>query len=182
MKRLLVLACLVMACSSSTESGVAPGTDASSDTKSETSGEGGACVNPHEGDPCAMGDTLCPGNEGGCCVGYVWQCQDGAWKKLGLGCACLPDAGPDGDAESDAIEGDAGPFACGSTSCTGSEICKTQESGIDGGTSSKSCAAIPAGCEATPTCECVKTKLSGCVPATCTDDGKGHVTISCMGA
>ncbi|MGZ3420713.1 MAG: hypothetical protein ACXVEF_08920 [Polyangiales bacterium] len=180
MRRFAFLALLLASCSSSTESGVTPGTDGGGDTKITSDGSG--CVNPKEGDPCAMGDTLCPGNEGGCCAGYVWQCMDGSWKKLGLGCACLPeDAGS--DTSSDASKTDAGPFACGSSTCTADQICKTQESGIDGGTSSKSCEALPADCAATPTCACVKAKIgASCTVHDCTDDGKGHVTLSCMGA
>lgn len=173
MKRALTLSCLLLlACSSSSE---APATPADSSTSDGASDTKGGCVNPVVGAACTKDDTLCAGNEGGCCIGYIWQCQDGAWAKLGLGCACMPDdAGPD-------TKSDAGPFACGTSTCTASEICKTQESGIDGGSSSKSCAALPAGCETTPTCECVKSKIGpSCTAAECTDDG-GHVSITCMG-
>jgi hypothetical protein len=177
MKRLLALSCLLFAACSSSETSATSVDSSTSDSVSETSSEGG-CVNPVVGAACATDDTLCSGVGGGCCDGYVWQCQSGAWAKLGLGCACMPDdAGP----ETTDAKTDAGPFACGSSTCTASEICETHESGIDGGTASKSCSALPTDCETTPTCACVKSKIGpSCTVVECAES-EGHVRVTCMG-
>jgi hypothetical protein len=47
---------------------------------------------------------VCPPVAGLCCVGYLWECDDGthAWKKYPLGCACSPDSGAAPDAGTDA--------------------------------------------------------------------------------
>lgn len=181
-------ALFAVACSSSSSDATTPGTD--------TGTSDGGCVNPVEGASCRASDTLCAGNEGGCCAGYVWQCESGGWKKMGLGCACLTDAGDDGDAPADAPSDapadapsdtpadvhDAGPFTCGAASCTAGQYCTEQGSGIDGGSSSHSCAAVPSACTATPTCDCLKAHAPSCAAPTCTTDAAGHMTLHCLGA
>jgi hypothetical protein len=124
---------------------------------------------------------LCPGNEGGCCAGYVWSCVDGAWQKSGVGCACMEDAGSETHDATGDVASDAGPFACGSATCDANQICKVQAPGIDGGTESRACEGVPSACASTPTCDCIKTKLPGCTANACTTDAQGHVTVSCMG-
>lgn len=59
-------------------------------------GDGG-CINPVVGEACTDTASACPEVGDPCCIGYVWQCQDGAWEQLGLGCACKsePDAAVD---------------------------------------------------------------------------------------
>ena len=186
MLRLLFAAAVLTACGGSADPGATPllpidsGAIIDSSAIDSPPGDGKTCVDPVVGAVCSIGDPLCPGNEGGCCAGYVWGCVSGKWAKQGLGCPCVPE---DTGIKSDALPTDAGPFACGSSSCVSGELCKVQESGIDGGSSFSSCSALPAGCEATPSCTCVKAKIpASCTVRECNDDGKGHVTVKCMGA
>ena len=189
----LVLA-LTTACSSSTsDPGGAP-TDGASDSATGDSPIDGVsdgptgCVSPTEGAACTSTDVLCKGFEGGCCAGYLWTCTGSTWKRSGLGCPCMPaDSGVDARDASDTKVEDSGPFACGtSLTCAPDKYCHDQAPGIpgpDGGTlpDSYSCDSIPDACKATPTCDCVKTKVPGCT-GTCTTDAAGHVTMHCMGA
>jgi len=64
-------------------------------------GDGG-CVDPVVGEACTETSSACPQVGNPCCIGYVWECQDGVWQQDdGVGCACevepdaAVDAGPD---------------------------------------------------------------------------------------
>jgi len=142
-------------------------------TSSGTDPGDGGCIDPVEGTSCSANDVACQPQGNVCCIGYEWACQSGAWTKLGVGCACQA--------------ADAGPFACGSATCSGSEYCVDQAPGIalpDGGTppDSFTCSELPPACEATPTCSCVKAN-GACAPtqvASC-DESNGQVTVHCLG-
>jgi hypothetical protein len=136
-----------------------------------TVGDGG-CIAPTEGASCSSNDVACQPPGDVCCVGYAWMCQNGAWTKAGVGCACYVGQ----------------PFACGgSTSCNSkSQYCVDQAPGValpDGGVppDSYSCDSMPAECASFPTCACVTahnpcpTALAGC------DESNGEVTVHCMG-
>jgi len=147
-------------------------------TISDAGSDGAACITPVEGASCSPNDTACEPPGDVCCIGYAWICQNGAWTKASVGCACLTDSG-----------GGGGPFACGpSTTCSsGSRYCVDQAPGIalpDGGTppDSYSCDALPPACQTNPTCACVKAN-GACSPtavASC-DESSGQVTVHCMG-
>jgi len=57
----------------------------------------GGCIDPVVGEACTETSSACGQVGDPCCIGYVWQCQSGAWAKEGLGCAChvVPDAAVD---------------------------------------------------------------------------------------
>jgi hypothetical protein len=163
--------------------------DATGDVTHLDTGDGG-CVYPVEGADCTSTASACAQEGDPCCIGYVWNCQSGKWVKLGLGCACLPkDTGvaDTGGEVSDAKPVDAGPFACGSVTCTPDQICTARPPGVPTDASPPpiyySCMTMPSACVATPTCDCVKAHVdASCSPTTCSVDASGHVTLGCMGA
>jgi hypothetical protein len=145
-------------------------------------GDGG-CIDPTEGAACTSQQAACQPSDP-CCAGYVWGCTGtpATWQKLGLGCTCPIEAGVD-----------AGPFACGSVTCSGGQFCEVQPPGIasaDGGTppTGYTCVFVPPACAASPTCSCIESTLSPSdtcsthIPGvSCMADGEGHVTIDCIG-
>jgi len=147
-------------------------------------GGDGGCITPTAGASCSSNDVACQPPGDICCVGYSWMCQNGAWVKAGVGCACQVDA---------SVTFDAGPFKCGSsaTCISGTEFCVDQAAGVDSGQSppdggtvaqdSYSCAPLPSACVADPTCACVTTH-GGCPTQvlSCTETN-GQVTVHCMG-
>ena len=88
---------------------------------------------------------------------------------------------------------DAGPFACGTTTCAADEYCTDHPPGIvpaDGGMFPDAyiCVPIPATCTTAPTCACIESTIPSEDPCsthtpgiTCTADTDGHVTIGCIG-
>jgi hypothetical protein len=133
-------------------------------------GDGG-CIEPTVGASCGTGDKACQPLGDPCCVGYAWICQNGAWDKAGLGCACH-----------------VGAFSCGAsaTCSSNSQMCVDQAPGIafpDGSVppDSFTCDALPAACVSDPTCACV-TAQHPCPTqvASCDITGSG-VTVHCMG-
>jgi hypothetical protein len=127
-----------------------------------------------EGGACAEGQTECQGAVDACCRGYAWICNSAThtWTKAGLGCPCLVDAGAH----------DAGPFTCGTETCTPAQYCETGSGGAvlpDGGTHvSYGCKPLPPACLATATCACVKAQGASCSDH-CTETG-GHVDVQCL--
>jgi hypothetical protein len=159
------------------------GHDASGDASGDTGAGGdGGCILPTEGTSCATGENACQPSDP-CCAGYEWACvgTPPTWQKEGLGCACQ------------AGGLDAGPFACGTTTCSAGSFCEVQPPGIagpDGSTlpSSYSCVPLPATCAAAPTCGCIESTLSSADPCstqnpgvTCASDTSGDVTVYCLG-
>jgi hypothetical protein len=146
-------------------------------------GDGG-CITPVVGEACTSGEVACQPSDP-CCAGYEWTCSSssGTWQQAGLGCACQVDAGPH----------DAGPFACGSTTCAGDAYCEDHPPGIvgpDGSTlpDAFTCSSLPSSCASNPTCACIEATLpaqdvcSTKTPGvTCSDDGAGHVILHCLG-
>jgi hypothetical protein len=180
----------IIACGGSTASvggdGNGDGADGSADadsngrdgSKDAAMGDG-SCLEPVEGSACTPGQSVCASGGDICCIGYAWLCDatTHTWKKEGVGCACIRDAGP-----ADTGRPDAGPFACGNDTCNGEQYCWTVSGGPqlpDGGTpSSSTCQNIPAACLATPTCDCLKAHQTSCGDM-CRDDG-GHLTVQCF--
>ncbi len=156
---------------------VAVGCSGSPSNVGDAGGDGG-CIPPTEGAPCTTSEVACQPPGDICCVGYSWMCQNGVWTKAGVGCACQVDA---------SVKYDAGPFACGGTTCnSGSQMCIDQAPGImgpDGSTlpDSFSCANIPAACAATPTCACVTTHGACITGVSSCDETNGQITVHCMG-
>ncbi len=107
--------------------GSGSGGDADGGTGGSAGGDGGMCpaAQPTLGSPCAPAGHLNCFYGGNPCCGGAYTCgTDGKWQSLGLGCACVPDAGSDSrasDAPSD-VSSDA-PFACGTTTCAADQFC-----------------------------------------------------------
>jgi hypothetical protein len=139
------------------------GCGTSSSTNNDSGAGDGGCIHATEGDSCNANDVACSGGDL-CCTGFL-QCTSGHWVKEYLGCAC-----------------DTGTFSCGTQTCSTGQICKTQESGVDGGTATTSCASTPAACATDQSCACIAD--SGvCAPtaiASCMDS-QGHTAVDCMG-
>ena len=137
-------------------------------TSSTTNDDGGTdsaggCVNATAGDSCSSSDTACSLGDT-CCNGF-YMCQSGKWVKEYPGCACQT-----------------GTFTCGTETCSTGQICKTQESGVDGGSATTSCANAPAACTTDESCACVA-DAGVCAPTgvkSCMDS-QGHLVVDCMG-
>jgi hypothetical protein len=172
---------LVAGCSSSgTPSDTITDSGAALDGAKDGGGSGdGGCIDPVEGAACTSTDQACPPVGNICCIGYVWQCSGGAWTKLGLGCACqIDDAGA--DAPSDA------PFACGTSTCSSTEMCTSRPPGIPTDASPPptfyACESIPAACASTPTCDCIRANIGpNCSVTNCSVDVNGDVHVECLG-
>ena len=143
----------------------AVGCGTSSSTNNDAgSDSSGGCIAATEGDSCNASDTACALGGDVCCTGD-FICQSGHWHKEFPGCACQT-----------------GTFACGTMTCTTGQICKTQESGVDGGTATSSCANVPTACTTDQSCACVG-DAGVCAPtgiASCMDS-QGHLVVDCMG-
>jgi hypothetical protein len=145
-----------------------------------------------EGQPCSQEGLEC--SIEGECGGLGCTCTQGGFHCIPV-CArfsppalcCSYDAGRDV-----APPHDAGPFSCGPTlTCSSAEFCTDQPPGIvapDGGPIADyyACTPIPAACATTPTCACIQPTLpSNCQstlpPASCVEDGAGHITVHCLG-
>jgi hypothetical protein len=183
----------IVACGGSTASVVGDGngnggddggTDGASNTPDGSSdaalGDGGClATEPVEGSACTPGQSVCASGGDICCIGYAWQCDPTTrtWRKEGVGCACIVDAG-----SPDTGRPDAGSFACGNDLCNGAQYCLTVSGGAqlpDGGTNSSStCQDIPAACLATPTCACLKAHQTTCGDM-CSDQ-IGHLSVQCF--
>ena len=138
-------------------------------TSSTTNGDGGGaesgggCINATEGASCSSNDTACSLGDA-CCNGF-FMCQSNKWVKEYPGCACQVST-----------------FTCGTETCSTGQICKTQESGVDGGSTTTSCANAPSACTTDQSCACV-TDAGVCAPtavASCMDS-QGHLVVDCMG-
>ncbi len=111
-------------------------------------GDGG-CINPVVGEACTDTASACPQVGSPCCIGYVWECQAGAWAQLGLGCACEiePDAGL--DAGPDCGQPSEPTYACapaGDAATPDGGVCPAY--GADAGASGPT---YPFGCSVTTT-------------------------------
>ncbi|MBI2395563.1 MAG: hypothetical protein HYV09_38715 [Deltaproteobacteria bacterium] len=185
MRRILfVLAFVSIGCGGSVgESSPSNGHDAAADGTTDAALGDGGCLLPTEGAACKSTDVVCPPVGDVCCIGYVWSCESssGTWRKLGLGCPCVPE---DTGAE-DGVVADTGQFTCGSSACSAGQICTKRPPGIptDGPPPLYySCYPMPTACLSTPTCECVKANIGGmCTVTDCTVED-GHVVLGCMGA
>lgn len=81
------------------------------------------------------------------------------------------DTGAPDAADADAV------FACGGGTCGSGLYCNLVVGG-DGGVLSEGCNILPNQCGSTPDCQCIPASSApGC---TCTTDGLGHVTTSCL--
>jgi hypothetical protein len=181
-----------LACGGSTSSSNG-GTDDGGATDATTDGTGargdGGCFvsEPVEGSACSLGQTICDSGNA-CCRGYAWSCETGAnlttgtWKKLGLGCACVPDAGQNDAGQTEAGQSDAGPFGCGSSTCNGAQYCQVVSGGAqlpDGGTNTSSqCIDIPPACASNPTCDCIKQNGQTCGDLCSVQNG--HIEVQCL--
>ncbi len=105
----LALSCVLVACGGSIAPGGATADGSVVDATSDGTGSDGGCVNAVQGSACAATEVACMPPGDACCIGYLWSCVSGAWEKLGLGCACLADAGVD------VAKPDANPAACPSS-------------------------------------------------------------------
>jgi hypothetical protein len=111
-------------------------------------GDGG-CINPVVGEACTETSSACPEVGDPCCIGYVWECQGGAWERLGLGCACKiePDSGV--DAGTDCGQPTEPTYSCataGDAATADGGVCHTY--GVDAGASGPT---YPFGCTVTLT-------------------------------
>jgi hypothetical protein len=152
--------------------------------------EGGVCV-PDPPDAVISGSgggqpdaPYCPWN--GCLDGPKASCgSDGQWH-------CPQPPPPCVDAGGGIDSG--GDFACGTTTCGPPQFCTIEEPGVPGGSNFYSCSPIPANCQSSTTCACIVPYLddaglhSGtnnvCSPGGggfvgCTEDGAGHITVTC---
>jgi hypothetical protein len=154
-------------------------------------GETGACPQltaVQKGTSCAYDGLTCPAPSVFCEAGGPGrlECEHGVWVEP-LGCW-------EGGVESGGHVVDAGPFACGNTTCAAGQYCTDHPPGIapaDGGTfpDAYMCEPIPASCASSPTCGCIESTIpkgdpcstSNAPGVTCTDDSAGHVTIHCLG-
>ena len=190
------------ACGGSTS---APGDDVGDDL-----GDDVGCVSPSAGEVCTQGQTACPDYVDSCAEPYTWVCTATRGWELVAPAACSGGDSGTGDGGCiDPTEGaactsqqaacpieagvDAGPFACGSVTCSGGQFCEVQPPGIasaDGGTppTGYTCVFVPPACAASPTCSCIESTLSPSdtcsthIPGvSCMADGEGHVTIDCIG-
>src|SRR4051812_1525365 len=151
-----VSACWALACGGSTDvgnsagaagtastvgSGGAAGNDggvggrAGAGTGGSAGDDGGMCpaTEPAIGSSCAPAGRNCFYGSNPCCGGAYTCGSDGKWQPIGLGCACVMDAGSDShgnDATSDSRLSDAttdvSPDAhsdCGGTTCRGDQFC-----------------------------------------------------------
>jgi hypothetical protein len=207
MRRLALLALLPLAltptaaCSSSSDAAAytddmdsSPNDTGAGDVAHETLADGAACETAVEGQPCTPGVAACNQGPNPCCDG-LWLCNSTThqWQQAGLGCACvqadtgLPDTAADApkDAPAD-VAADAGPFACGSQTCSASQLCTARPPGIPTDASptpiSYACQAIPAACASTPTCACVTAHMdASCSVTSCSVDAAGRLTVGCLG-
>jgi hypothetical protein len=173
---------LLVACGGTT-TGSAPGSDGGSHDASTLDASGGdaqattdgGCVSePAAGSACRETQVACATGDR-CCLGYAWTCDPTtrSWQKLGLGCACILDAG------TDAAKRDAGPAVCGATTCGTNEYCVHSSGGAqppDGGSNARdTCAPIPAACVADPSCACLQANGRVCSCA----EVDGHPVDTC---
>jgi hypothetical protein len=79
-----------------------------------------------------------------------------------------------GDAKDAGGGGGGSSFACGTSSCNNSQVCKTTEGGAYPSKTTTACVDYPTQCGSTHTCACVKQALSA---STCTES-KGNVTVT----
>lgn len=149
------------------------GTSSTGTSPDASSGDGGPCVTPTEGQACTPDQTACSLGGDACCVGY-WSCTTSThqWHHEYLGCACQVTVDAGLDAPKDAP--DAGPLTCGNLTCRSGEYCYVQSGGVvppDGGSNtSYTCKALPDACMSTPTCACLSSQS---VPCRCTDNPAG---------
>jgi hypothetical protein len=139
------------------------GCGTSSSTNDAGTDSSGGCIDAKEGDSCNANDNAC--SLGDACCNGAFVCQSGKWMKEFPGCACQ-----------------VGTFTCGTQTCSTGQICKTQESGIDGGLASYSCDDVPSTCTTDQSCACAS-DAGVCAPtavASCMDS-QGHLVVDCMG-
>ena len=169
---MLTAACGSTSDPSTSDAGTDAATSKDSALDAANDGDGGgptnACVpSPTVGGACVFGQVSCDRVDM-CCAQTV-TCDEATQKWKDSGVACLQCEG----------------FACGDKNCEGGQVCLERASGVDGGTASHECVAMPAACARQWSCDCVTKNLgSACTvsPVKACTDTRTHVTVSCMGA
>jgi hypothetical protein len=160
MRGVIAFVLLTAACSTSSST---------SSSSSGTAGDGGTNV-----DTCRPNGGLCACTSG---------CGSGTKAPASMQCPQPPaNSGACGQ-ECCLPATDGGSFACGSATCNSGEFCTKTTGGAelpDGGArESDACEPIPDPCLSNRTCACIKTNARQC-GTICTDDGAGHVTLTCQ--
>jgi hypothetical protein len=132
---------------------------------------------------CDYPDDLCGAGQPGMCVNVPVGC--GKNLQITCGCngtnydnACMAQSQGVDVSNTGGCAAPAGTFACGSIYCAaGVDYCLRTTSDT-GGADSYSCAPLPAGCGASPSCACLAAEPCGTL---CEAGADGKITVTCPG-
>lgn len=128
-------------------------------------GDASACIpSPTVGTPCASGQKSCEKIDGCCLPQVVCDTTKGTWELLYLRCPCQA-------------------VPCGTSTCPGTQYCQAQASGVDGGSTTYTCADYPPACERQWTCACVQANGPArcAAPRASCVETSGRPAVTCTG-